>query len=70
MQTALLLLYETIYSFITYATDNTVFYCYINTVFMLLPIAMAIGEQEQGEEKGKHERKEPETSKERRVVAS
>ena len=45
-------------------------YCYINTVFMLLPIAMAIGEQEQGEEKGKHERKEPETSKERRVVAS
>ncbi len=70
MQTALLLLYETIYGFITYATDNTVFYCYINTVFMLLPIAMAIGEQEQGEEKGKHERKEPETSKERRVVAS
>lgn len=57
MQTALLLLYETIYGFITYATDNTVFYCYINTVFMLLPIAMAIGEQEQGEEKGKHERK-------------
>lgn len=70
MQTALLLLYETIYGFITYATDNTVFYCYINTVFMLLPIAMAIGEQEQGEEKGKHERKKPETSKERRVVAS
>ena len=70
MQTALLLLYETIYGFITYATDNTVFYCYINTVFMLLPIALAIGEQEQGEEKVKHERKEPETSKERRVVAS
>lgn len=37
---------------------------------MLLPIALAIGEQEQGEEKVKHERKEPETSKERRVVAS
>lgn len=70
MKAALLLLYETIYAFVTYATDNTVFYCYINTVFMLLPIALAIGEQEQGEEKVKHERKEPETSKERRVVAS
>ena len=70
MQTALLLLYETIYSFVTYATDNTVFYCYINTVFMLLPIALAVGEQEQEEENVKDGKNKPETSKERRVVAS
>lgn len=41
-ETAFLLLYATIYSFVTYATDNTAFYCYINTVFMLLPIAHAM----------------------------
>lgn len=43
---ALLLLYETIYVFVTYATDNTVFYCYVNTILMLLPIAHAVGYQE------------------------
>ena len=70
MQTALLLLYETIYGFVTYATDNTVFYCYINTVFMLLPMAFALGEQEKDEEIVKNGKKEPETSKKRAVVAS
>lgn len=70
MQTALLLLYETIYGFVTYATDNTVFYCYINTVFMLLPMAFALGEQEKDEEIVKDGKKEPETSKKRAVVAS
>lgn len=41
-ETAFLLLYCTIYAFVTYATDNTAFYCYINTVFMLLPLAHAL----------------------------
>lgn len=41
-ETAFLMLYCTIYSFVTYATDNTAFYCYINTIFMLLPIAHAM----------------------------
>lgn len=36
------LIYGTIYTFVTYATDNTVFYCYINTLFMLLPMAYAL----------------------------
>lgn len=48
-ETALLLLYGTIYSFVTYATDNTAFYCYINTVFMLLPLAHAVRLQEANE---------------------
>lgn len=42
-ETAFLMLYCTIYAFVTYATDNTAFYCYINTVFMLLPLAHAMG---------------------------
>lgn len=49
METALLLLYATIYSFVTYATDNTAFYCYINTVFMLLPLAHAVRLTEESE---------------------
>ena len=70
MKTAMLLLYETIYAYVTFATDNTVFYCYINTVFMLLPIAVAIGELEMDEENS-HDKKEPEKDrKERAVVAS
>jgi hypothetical protein len=36
------LLYGTIYTFVTYATDNTVFYCYINTIFMLIPLAYTV----------------------------
>lgn len=48
--TALLLLCQTVYAFVTYTTDNTVFYCYINTIFMLLPMAYAAGElPEKGE---------------------
>ena len=30
------------YAFVTYATDNTAFYCYMNTIFMLLPIGHAM----------------------------
>ena len=41
-ETAFLLLYCTIYAFVTYATDNTAFYCYMNTIFMLLPIGHAM----------------------------
>lgn len=39
MKNAIILWYGTIYTFITYTTDNTVFYTYINTIFMLLPLA-------------------------------
>lgn len=41
---AQLLLCETAYVFVTYTTDNTAFYCYVNTVFMLLPLASACGQ--------------------------
>lgn len=37
--TALLLACETAYLFVTCATDNTAFYCYVNTIFALLPLA-------------------------------
>ncbi len=43
---AKILVYGTIYTFVTYATDNTIFYCYINTIFMLLPMAYAVKQQE------------------------
>lgn len=36
---ALLLVCETAYVFVTYITDNTAFYCYVNTIFLLLPLA-------------------------------
>jgi toxin CptA len=49
VRAARILLYGTLYTFITYATDNTVFYCYINTIFMLLPLAYTVKEQEEGE---------------------
>ncbi len=48
-ETAFLLLYCTIYAFVTYATDNTAFYCYMNTIFMLLPIGHAMKLTEQDE---------------------
>ena len=54
-KTAFLLLYCTIYAFVTYATDNTAFYCYINTVFMLLPIGYAMKQQDANEENDEHE---------------
>lgn len=47
-RTALLLLCETVYVFVTYATDNTAFYCYVNAVFVLLPLAAVLGEKEEG----------------------
>lgn len=42
MKNTILLWYGTIYTFITYTTDNTVFYTYINTIFMLLPLAYTV----------------------------
>lgn len=39
---ARLLLDCTLYLFVTYTTDNTAFYCYVNTVFLLLPLAEAL----------------------------
>lgn len=55
IKTAFLLLYCTIYAFVTYATDNTAFYCYINTVFMLLPIGYAMKQQDANEGNDEHE---------------
>lgn len=57
-KTAYLLLYCTIYAFVTYATDNTAFYCYINTVFMLLPISYAMKAPDQNEVNDNHAKKQ------------
>lgn len=46
LDTTKLLVYGTVYTYVTYATDNTVFYCYINTIFMLLPLAYAVKRKE------------------------
>lgn len=50
-EAAQLLLCETAYLFVTCATDNTAFYCYVNTIFMLLPAAYAAGRAASGEER-------------------
>ncbi len=55
LKAARILLYGTVYMFITYATDNTFFYCYVNTIFMLLPMAYAVGQQEIGEKENHQE---------------
>lgn len=60
-ETAFLLLYCTVYAFVTYATDNTAFYCYMNTVFMLLPIghAMKLLDQNEVIDNHAHSKKQP-----------
>ena len=60
-ETAFLLLYCTVYAFVTYATDNTAFYCYMNTIFMLLPIghAMKLLDQNEVIDNHAHSKKQP-----------
>lgn len=54
---SLLLLCETAYVFITYTTDNTAFYCCVNTVFMLLCAACACGEENLAKGSGQNDGK-------------
>lgn len=53
MDAALALVYGTVYMFVTYATDNTFFYCYVTTIYMLLPMALEVKHLEVENERGK-----------------